>query len=134
MKKRRILREDVSGKWSKLYEQIPYIPIVEYVRKKTSPIASIAFFFGGLLLFIAVIIQVIVWLGTRIPLPLPLLIFVELVTWVPVMFAAGLVLAIIGIIIDPTAGKIATTILLALIYAAFVLGWVDVILGWLQNV
>jgi hypothetical protein len=124
--RRRALRrlEEEEGQ----YLQIPFIvpTVVKQVREKTSPIASLVFAIGALLLFVAFMLQFVSWVSLKIPsfIPFPITIPAEVMAWVPIIFAAGAALSIISIIINPSAGKFLVTIIFVIGYLALALGWI----------
>lgn len=127
--RRRALRrlEEEEGQ----YLQIPFVvpTVVKQVREKTSPIASLVFAIGALLLFVAFMLQFVSWVSLKIPsfIPFPITpitIPAEVMAWVPIIFAAGAALSIISIIINPSAGKFLVTIIFIIGYLALALGWI----------
>jgi hypothetical protein len=103
--------------------------VVKQVREKTSPIASLVFAIGALLLFVAFMLQFVSWVSLKIPsfIPFPITpitIPAEVMAWVPIIFAAGAALSIISIIINPSAGKFLVTIIFIIGYLALALGWI----------
>jgi hypothetical protein len=124
--RRRALRrlEEEEGQ----YLQIPFIvpTVVKQVRERTSPIASLVFAIGALLLFVAFMLQFVSWVSLKIPffIPFPITIPAEVMAWVPIVFAAGAALSIISIIINPSAGKFLVTIIFVIGYLALALGWI----------
>ncbi|MEM4497215.1 MAG: hypothetical protein QW692_00125 [Nitrososphaerota archaeon] len=131
MKHRRVLRKAYDER-QELYEMVPFVaPVVTtYVKEKASPFGTILFFFGALLLLIADAIQALSWLSKKLPL-MPITVPPEFIAWCPIIFAIGILLSIVGIIIKATSGKIITFIFLVLIYAAFALGLIDMLFGWM---
>jgi hypothetical protein len=124
--RRRALRrlEEEEGQ----YLQIPFVvpTVVKQVRERTSPIASLVFAIGALLLFVAFMLQFVSWVSLKIPffIPFPITIPAEVMAWVPIVFAAGAALSIISIIINPSAGKFLVTIIFVIGYLALALGWI----------
>jgi len=114
------------------YLQIPYgVPVVGgIIKEKTSPIGSALYIFGGFLMLASFLISLLNWIITKMPLLLPITIPAEFMMFVPWMFGIGIVLSIISMFIQPTAGKIVLTIFLALGYASIALGWLDLIFSW----
>jgi len=124
--RRRALRrlEEEEGQ----YLQIPFVvpTVVKQVRERTSPIASLVFAIGALLLFVAFMLQFVSWVSLKMPffIPFPITIPAEVMAWVPIVFAAGAALSIISIIINPSAGKFLVTIIFVIGYLALALGWI----------
>jgi len=124
--RRRALRrlEEEEGQ----YLQIPFVvpTVVKQVRERTSPVASLVFAIGALLLFVAFMLQFVSWVSLKIPffIPFPITIPAEVMAWVPIVFAAGAALSIISIIINPSAGKFLVTIIFVIGYLALALGWI----------
>ena len=124
--RRRALRrlEEEEGQ----YLQIPFVvpTVVKQVRERTSPVASLVFAIGALLLFVAFMLQFVSWVSLKIPffIPFPITIPAEVMAWVPIIFAAGAALSIISIIINPSAGKFLVTIIFVIGYLALALGWI----------
>jgi hypothetical protein len=124
--RRRALRrlEEEEGQ----YLQIPFVvpAVVKQVRERTSPVASLVFAIGALLLFVAFMLQFVSWVSLKMPsfIPFPITIPAEVMEWVPIVFAAGAALSIISIIINPSAGKFLVTIIFVVGYLALALGWI----------
>ena len=124
--RRRTLRrlEEEEGQ----YLQIPFVvpTVVKQVRERTSPIASLVFAIGALLLFVAFMLQFVSWVSLKMPsfIPFPITIPAEVMAWVPIVFAAGAALSIISIIINPSAGKFLVTIIFVIGYLALALCWI----------
>ena len=119
--RRRVLRRMAED--DAPYHQLPYAtPYLVRVKEKASPLAEVFYFFGGLALFVAFMVQLILWLSSWMALPITLP--ESLVTWTPLIFAAGILLSLISIFVKPTSGKIILAMMLIAGYIALALGWI----------
>jgi len=123
-RKRRALRDAWEGtrRGHQLGIFMAPLPGTEPVRRAASALGSLLYVPGAILLLAAFGIALLNWIAAMLGVPMLPDILAPYVAWTPVLFAIGLVLSVLGSVIDPSVNKFVLLFVLAAGYLAIWLG------------
>jgi len=100
------------------------MPGTESARRATSALGSLLYAPGAILLLAAFGIALLNWLAVVLGVPMLPDILAPYVAWTPVLFAIGLVLSILGSVLDPSVNKF---VLLFVFVAGYLAIWLGIV-------
>ena len=126
MKRRRALRDAWEGtrREHQLGVYVAPMPGTESARRATSALGSLLYAPGAILLLAAFGIALLNWLAVVLGVPMLPDILAPYVAWTPVLFAIGLVLSILGSVLDPSVNKF---VLLFVFVAGYLAIWLGIV-------
>ena len=126
VRKRRALRDAWEGTRYEHQLGVFMAPLqgTEPVRRATSALGSLLYVPGAILLLAAFGIALLNWIATMLGVPMLPDILAPYVAWTPVLFAIGLVLSVLGSVIDPSVNKF---VLLFVFVAGYLAIWLGIV-------
>ena len=126
MKRRRALRDAWEGtrREHQLGVYVAPMPGTESARRAASALGSLLYVPGAILLLAAFGIALLNWLAAMLGVPMLPAILAPYVAWTPVLFAIGLVLSILGSVLDPSVNKF---VLLFVFVAGYLAIWLGIV-------
>jgi len=100
------------------------LPGTEPARRAASALGSLLYVPGAILLLVAWGIALLNWLAVGLGVPMLPDILAPYVAWTPVLFAIGVVLSVLGSVLDPSVNKF---VLLFVFVAGYLAIWLGIV-------